>query len=227
LLQAKFSDVKLISSEGECFYTNRLILSSSSQLLYNIFLESEVAGEDVTSIFAEFGSETLKTILDFVTKGVISAAEHLDKNVVSDFLAFGIDLSSLELIPGGEDSVFDKTFDFLSHVEIKEERNDYDDNFFVDPETEPLSKRRKNGAKKFSRKSKSKTLKRKAIMGSRKSGRPSKRKRFIDEDDDTDGDGDVGSDDNDVGDDTDDNQSDKDDQVLILICSFLPLFHLW
>jgi hypothetical protein len=48
------SDVKLISSDGQCFFSSRLILSGSSQMFYNLFLDDQELAEDVTTVITEF-----------------------------------------------------------------------------------------------------------------------------------------------------------------------------
>ena len=232
--QAEYSDVKLISSEGECFYTNRLVLSSASQLFYHIFLDSETVGEDVACVFADFGSDTIKNVLEFVSRGFVFGAKTVDgsfdRRVLQDFLSFGIDLSSLVLSPGSD---FDfaksceplSSLSFLNNIEVKTEvidEADYNalnflaENFLQDPEEVPLARKKKIKKKtvpiKKSTKKKLLTNETEKLQPTRKSTRTVTRsKRFDDSDDEEEEDS---SDSDDVSDEefsADDRDDDDDD----------------
>lgn len=103
-----YSDVQIISAEGEYFSTNRLALSSCSGLLLKVFAEIEDSGclgtEAEMVISTNISTESLNAIIDFVTRGSLpvvtganKAVAKVDPLIVSDLLAFGIDLSILEL----------------------------------------------------------------------------------------------------------------------------------
>lgn len=121
------SDVKLISVEGECFYTSRVILSSASIMFHVIFIDTELisvsSSDDHVCVITEYSANHLRNVLDFITRGLIFLTKYesgitdgnclTDPQLLSDFLAFGIDLSGLELSPI-EDGAFEKyliTFD--------------------------------------------------------------------------------------------------------------------
>ena len=108
---AENSDVKLISVEGECFYTSRVILSSGSIMFHVIFIDTELisasSSDDHVCVITEYSSNHLRNVLDFITRGLIflsgyessitEANSLTDPQLLSDFLAFGIDLSGLEM----------------------------------------------------------------------------------------------------------------------------------
>ena len=103
-----YSDVQIISAEGEIVSTNRLALASCSGLLHQLFAEIELSGslgsESDLVISTNVSVESLNVIVDFVTRGILPVGHGSNKNVtkidplvIKDLLAFGVDLSSLEL----------------------------------------------------------------------------------------------------------------------------------
>ena len=123
---ASFSDVKLVSVEGDCFYTNRLVLSSASLMfhgaLQDIDLTSCIADEDLILVLTQFSSAHLRNVVDFVTRGVVFLSGDTDsaaakgglitnRQVLRDFFHFGIDLSTLLMLPV-EDECLEKFFNF-------------------------------------------------------------------------------------------------------------------
>ena len=103
-----FSDVQIISAEGEIVSTNRLALASCSGLLRRVFSEIEESGclasESELVISTNISTESLNAAVDFVTRGSLPVAAgvnksvaKIDPHVVDDLTAFGIDLSQLEL----------------------------------------------------------------------------------------------------------------------------------
>lgn len=103
-----FSDVQIISSEGEIVFTNRLALSCCSNFLEKLFVDIESSGclasENELVISTDISIESLNAILDFVTQGTLPVSQDSNKNetnidpeVVKDLMTFGIDLSNLEM----------------------------------------------------------------------------------------------------------------------------------
>ena len=156
---SEYLDVKLVSNSGECFYSNRVILSSLSPMFYNMLRDSFTHDEDITCIIAEYSSDTLKNVLDFIATGILFLKDSkackngvvTDRDIFCDFLSFGIDLSSLQLVPAelpANGTLFvplaDQIFD---QIDIKEELElencDFDKNIFDDPENIPLKRKKK------------------------------------------------------------------------------------
>ena len=123
---ASYSDVKLISVEGECFYTNRLVLSSASQMFHTTFQEIDLitsaAEEDAILVITEYSSAHLSNVIDFITRGIVFLSSDADyaaekgglianRQFLSDFADFGVDLSTLLMSPL-EDAHLEKYFSF-------------------------------------------------------------------------------------------------------------------
>ena len=103
-----YSDVQIISAEGEIVSTNRLALASCSTLLHKLFGEIELSGclgsESDMVISTNISTESLNTVVDFVTRGLlpVGSGKHrdltkIDPLILKDMQAFGIELSILEL----------------------------------------------------------------------------------------------------------------------------------
>ena len=129
---ASYSDVKLISAEGECFYTNRLVLSSASQMFHTTFQEIDLitsaAEEDAILVITEYCSAHLRNVIDFITRGIVFLSSDTDcaaekgglitnRQLLSDFSDFGIDLSTLLMIPV-EDVYLEKLFNFDKESDV-------------------------------------------------------------------------------------------------------------
>jgi hypothetical protein len=110
--------------EGDCFYTNRLVLSSASLMLHGIFQEidliTSVTADDFILILTEYSSNHLRNVIDFITRGMVFLSGDSEASKgglisnsqpLNDFAAFGIDLSTLLMLPV-EDGYFEKFFNF-------------------------------------------------------------------------------------------------------------------
>lgn len=104
-----FADVRLIASDGQCFYVNRLLLVSQSRLLLKIFKSFGDNGDDATSISTDLDSNQLLVLSNFIMEGI------LPPGPIDYFQHFGI-------VPSGQLEMID--FDSIKKEEPESDNDD-------------------------------------------------------------------------------------------------------